>query len=329
MEEPLASVIVPVYKVEPFIRQCIDSILAQTFTDFELILVDDGSPDNCGTICDEYALKDNRIRVIHQVNRGVSAARNAALKISVGKYVLFCDADDVVSPNWAAYLVEGVEQFPEAIVACDCARFHTDAELQDWDADEIAQYERSSYYQLYKSGLSGFLWNKVFERERIENNYICFDESVSVAEDVLFNVKYIQKCKDIVFIPFKLYYYRQIETSATGRYRPNMFAEQLLSFSSRLPLLTPEQTIDHSNMWLYCFYQGMENTFDKRNSISFWKKLNYNQKVICSEEFQQCLSFANTEGENPVLLFFLRKKNYYAFWFFQRLAKLKHRLVGK
>ncbi len=88
------SVIVPVYKVEKYIHRCIDSILAQTFADFELLLVDDGSPDNCGNICDTYAEKDNRVRVIHKVNGGVSAARNSALDVAKGDYIAFCDSDD-------------------------------------------------------------------------------------------------------------------------------------------------------------------------------------------------------------------------------------------
>jgi glycosyltransferase involved in cell wall biosynthesis len=91
---PVISIIVPVYKVEPYLRRCIDSILAQGFTDFECILIDDGSPDNCPTICDEYMEKDKRIVVIHQENKGVSAARNAGLNRAQGKWIGFVDSDD-------------------------------------------------------------------------------------------------------------------------------------------------------------------------------------------------------------------------------------------
>ena len=90
------SVIVPVYKVEPYINHCVDSILAQTYRDFELILVDDGSPDNCGKICDEYAKKDSRVKVIHKVNGGVSSARNMGLDNAKGEWITFIDADDYV-----------------------------------------------------------------------------------------------------------------------------------------------------------------------------------------------------------------------------------------
>ena len=94
------SVIVPVYKVEPYINHCVDSILAQTYRDFELILVDDGSPDNCGKICDEYAKQDSRVHVIHQENKGVSAARNAGISLAKGEYISFIDGDDYVEKDF-------------------------------------------------------------------------------------------------------------------------------------------------------------------------------------------------------------------------------------
>lgn len=106
------SIIVPVYNVEPYLRRCVDSILAQTLTDFELILVDDGSPDGCPAICDEYAEKDSRVHVIHKENGGVSSARNTGMAVAEGKYFLFCDSDDYVSPQWCETLYVAAEGDP-------------------------------------------------------------------------------------------------------------------------------------------------------------------------------------------------------------------------
>lgn len=106
----MISVIVPVYNVEPYLRECIESILGQTYRDFELILVDDGSPDNCGAICDEYAARDPRIRVIHQENGGLSAARNAGLDVAKGEYVAFVDSDDLLHPEYLNYLMRGIAE---------------------------------------------------------------------------------------------------------------------------------------------------------------------------------------------------------------------------
>lgn len=120
---PLISVIVPVYKVEPYLARCIDSILAQTFTDFELILVDDGSPDNCGKICDEYAKKDSRIFVIHQENAGVSVARNNAiewtLKNSDSQWLTFIDSDDWIHPQYLELLYFGANELGLDISTCE------------------------------------------------------------------------------------------------------------------------------------------------------------------------------------------------------------------
>ena len=121
--ESLVSVIVPVYKVEKYLRRCIDSILNQTFTGFNLILVDDGSPDNCGLICDEYAEKDNRIHVIHKKNGGLSDARNAGLEWyfehSDSKWLTFIDSDDWIHPRYLEGLLEAERIYSTDIVVCD------------------------------------------------------------------------------------------------------------------------------------------------------------------------------------------------------------------
>ena len=106
MNHPLVSVIVPVYRVENYLRTCIDSILAQTYSDLEVILVDDGSPDGCPAICDEYAKQDARVRVIHQKNAGLSAARNAGLDLCQGEYITFIDSDDFVHPRFVELLLK-------------------------------------------------------------------------------------------------------------------------------------------------------------------------------------------------------------------------------
>ena len=115
---PLISVIVPVYKVEEYLNRCVDSILSQTFTDFELILIDDGSPDNCGKICDEYAQKDNRVCVIHKKNGGLSSARNTgidwAFKNSNSQYITFVDSDDLITKDYLEKLNDAIKEFKES-----------------------------------------------------------------------------------------------------------------------------------------------------------------------------------------------------------------------
>lgn len=118
-KQPEISIIVPVYKTERFLSACISSILAQTFTDFELILVDDGSPDSCPALCDAAAAKDSRIRVIHQKNRGLSVARNAGLDAAEGEWIAFVDSDDIITPDFCAKLYHAAQEAGAQMAVCN------------------------------------------------------------------------------------------------------------------------------------------------------------------------------------------------------------------
>ena len=126
---PEISVIVPVYKVEEYLPQCVDSILVQTFTNFELLLVDDGSPDRCGEICEEYAGKDTRIRVFHQQNSGVSAARNIGLQHAKGTYIVFVDSDDWVSTDYLLHLYKSLPDTGIGLVMGGALKYSIDGKL--------------------------------------------------------------------------------------------------------------------------------------------------------------------------------------------------------
>ena len=127
----LVSIIIPVYKVEKYLPNCIESILRQTFKDFELILVDDGSPDNCGEICEEYAQKDSRIKVVHQPNGGLSAARNSGIDIAKGDYLTFIDSDDFVFPHYLEILVKLCQENDADMSVCSSVRCSSNDSLTD------------------------------------------------------------------------------------------------------------------------------------------------------------------------------------------------------
>ena len=118
-ERPLISVIVPIYGVEKYLEQCLDSILNQTYRQLEIILIDDGSTDRCGEICDRYASRDSRIKVIHQTNQGLSAARNVGMDMATGEYISFIDSDDYIDLHFYEKMVQGFLDYPNApIIAC-------------------------------------------------------------------------------------------------------------------------------------------------------------------------------------------------------------------
>lgn len=193
---PEISIIVPVYKVECYLHRCVDSILTQTFQDFELILVDDGSPDNCPAICDEYAAKDSRVRVIHKVNGGVSSARNAGLDAACGTYIMFCDSDDYVDCGWCQELYNAVSAHPASCVVSNLVRVFPDkTTIMAPQNSPIAG--TISYYKMFSLGLSGFTVNKIYNRKILNEHKIRFDPEIHIGEDVGFNVQYYQCCDNI------------------------------------------------------------------------------------------------------------------------------------
>jgi glycosyltransferase involved in cell wall biosynthesis len=201
---PHISVIVPVYKVELYLRRCVDSILTQTFTDFELILVDDGSPDNCGTICDEYAEKDQRVHVIHRRNGGLSAARNTGIDWvfanSNSEYISFVDSDDWVHPRFLELLYEGIQRFRVNI--CQCRFLKTDGTE---DIPEVNNtFKRITPTEHYAYYYSAAVWNKLFSRSCW--NTIRFPEG-QIYEDVAIWYRIIFAEQSIALVDEVLYYY--------------------------------------------------------------------------------------------------------------------------
>lgn len=189
---PELSIIVPVYKVEKYLPKCIDSILAQSFRDFELILIDDGSPDRCGTICDEYAARDNRIVVIHQKNAGVSAARNAGLEIAKGTYIGFVDSDDWIELEMYQLLVSTAEETQADLVICGNSQYQENGQFLYHDLQSKGRYNREQLLTAAYSvpnPLGGILTNKLFRKEiigklRLRENMRNCEDSVFLIENL-------------------------------------------------------------------------------------------------------------------------------------------------
>ena len=212
---PQISVIVPVYNVEPYLHCCVDSILGQTFRDFELILVDDGSPDNCGAICDEYAAKDSRVKVIHQENGGVSRARNAALEVAKGAYITFCDSDDYYAATWLEDLYAGIGDADVAVAqysrvsdegSTGRTSNHECGVYEIRNADDRIQYTVQNVF----GGKHGWeVWTRLFRAEIIRHNHIRFCESCgNFAEDLGFVLEYMLYAEKVVSLPATGYCYR-------------------------------------------------------------------------------------------------------------------------
>lgn len=212
----LISIIVPIYNAEKNLRRCLDSIKNQTFKDIEVILVNDGSKDGSGKICDEYVQKDNRFKVIHKDNNGVSAARNDGLKIANGKYIGFVDADDWLEPNMFESLYDLIIKYNADIAMCGYVIERQDGSLINCP-NESKIYKMSRYEALNNlTNFKGYLWNKLFSTELIKKNKIFFDEDVHFCEDLLFCSQAFLNSNTIVFDTKPYYHYIIHENSVTG-----------------------------------------------------------------------------------------------------------------
>ena len=214
MGDPKISIIVPIYKVEPYLRECLDSLVNQTYRNLEIILVDDGSPDNCGIICDEYATQDSRVIVIHKENGGVSSARNAGLAVATGEWIGFVDADDWVDPDMFEYLLSLTQKHNADAAQCGftleehsggiemfCARKETCL------SGSAEQYAAGDWPQIGNSTCNKLYYAKLLSQ-------ISYDPECPMGEDLLFNLYYLLKSTRFVLGDKTKYHYRQHSASA-------------------------------------------------------------------------------------------------------------------
>lgn len=228
----LVSVIMPIYRVESFLPRAIESVLKQTLADFELILVDDGSPDRSGEICDAYAKKDARIRVIHQQNQGAPAARNAAMTISQGVYRFFCDADDWMEPDMLERLTALAEQTHADLVVCGFT-IDTDSPggmYRQTLCAPAAHYRTAQEFRLnaaalFDNNLLYTPWNKLYRAERMDRLGIRFPQTFW--DDFPFNLSYLRDVQSVAVTDAVLYHFtRSRAESETARYVPQMYEKR-------------------------------------------------------------------------------------------------------
>jgi len=235
------SVIVPIYQVEAYLPRCLDSILAQTFTDYELILVNDGTKDGCPQIMQAYAERDSRIRLVHKENGGLSSARNAGLDVAQGEYIAFLDSDDYAAPNWLEDIVRAADTTGAQQVLYNY-RLVVDGEEQEAylqfqtetinvDRLGLANYFYQ-YWMPYKHGQEA--WSKLYRRSVIEENGLRFAPNKEVfAEDTHFSALYLMHTHTIAAINTPYVYYVQRGDSLMGMKKPRL-AWRLMTLSVRL-----------------------------------------------------------------------------------------------
>lgn len=207
MNTPEISVIVPVYKAEAYLHRCVDSLLSQTYHNFELLLIDDGSPDHSGIICDDYSRQDSRIRVIHKPNGGVSSARQCGLDHALGKYVIHADPDDWVEPSMLEELYAQAKRENADMVICDF--FVNSGNRQIYIEQKPSRMDCHTVQQELFQHLHGSCWNKLIRRSCYEQYHVHFPLDLSFCEDLYTNIALLKNDLTVSYLHRAFYHYDQ------------------------------------------------------------------------------------------------------------------------
>lgn len=308
-EKYLVSIIVPVYNVERYIERCIESILAQTYKNIELILINDGSDDNSLQICNVFSNRDKRIRVIDKENTGVSSTRNIGIELARGKYLCFIDSDDYIENNYVEMLVGNIHE--NAVTFCG---YFVDTYKENGNISSIPKIYRkengneisNNLVYVFHQGFLSVIWNKIYDVSRLRENNIKFDEKLSLGEDLLFNLEYLKTgVKKIESVNYSLYHYiKRGKESLDNKYRRDFLDIQENLFGKLTELSNFYNVSDKEKNILKCDFMGaiivsidnfyLFNSKDEKKlkyvikkacqSIEkneIIKKLNGKQKIVC------------------------------------------------
>lgn len=213
----LVSIIVPVYNVEKYIDRCVESLISQTIDETEIILIDDGSTDSSGEVCDQWGKRESRIRVIHKENGGVSSARNEGIKISQGKYIGFVDPDDYVADDMFVSMIEVIQNNDIDLVCCNYSKFEEEKvpiPVTNSVQGEMTATEAIKHLLTWDGIVTSFVWDKLYKQEIVKQ--MTFSPALSVGEDTLFIFQYLSNCRKLHILQKHCYYYFLRSNSAIG-----------------------------------------------------------------------------------------------------------------
>ena len=289
---PLFSIIVPVYNVEDYFSICVESILRQSFTNFELILIDDGSLDHCGIMCDEYAKKDNRVRVYHKKNGGVSLARNIGIQEATGSWIWFVDGDDYIEPFSLEQLFSEISKDNANLYIFNCK------DVQENFVGELETF----FHRYYFTYVLGFVpWNKLYSTDLIKQFHLFFDEEETVGEDLLFNVQYYVALfgsgGKAVFIGREFYHYVKRADSIMNTMSKNRFQQQMRLFSKIKKLLLPcVDDLIIAYLFLLHVISGIQQAMPSGLTATEFEKEMYEYQYL--DEIKKCSSVLKQFFEN-------------------------------
>ena len=302
----MISIIVPVYNTEKYLSACIDSILKQSFKNFELILVNDGSTDNSKIICDEYAKTDSRIRVVNTENQGVSAARNTGITCSRGEYICFVDSDDTLDKDYLCILSSQIIQSNDLVL---CGYYvEKDSTVENeiiFSNNKYDVIDKNQIFFIVEKYLFSAPWCKIFKSSIIKGNNIKFCEDMSLGEDLVFNFDYLNYVNKIFIINKCLYHYSTDNASSLLR----QYRKDLLTETNKIDAVIKKyigmwDIRDDSLLPYYRFHYSqyesvLNSVFQKDNKDNFVDKIKICNSVINSKDFQN--TYAPFSAKLPII----------------------------
>lgn len=279
--EKLVSVIVPVYNAESYLTGCIESIITQSYKNIELILVNDESTDKSGVLCDEYASKDSRIKVIHQENSGPSIARNRGIEAATGDYIQFVDADDHIDRHMTEKLVNAMDLNQQLVICGYKKILKKDGRIintKTFQINQTGEFKKEEFLmyfgELYRHYYLHFSWNKLYSAAIIKNAELCFPTEVNWGEDLLFNLHYLEQCERIYVLPDPFYYYIDSNNnSITSQFRKDFFVNMQMVQEAAREFLRRHNAYKGTNKELF------EQFYTSRIVTCFWNLFHPNSAL--------------------------------------------------
>lgn len=326
------SIIVPVYGVESVLHFCIESILNQTYKDFELILVDDGSPDKSGEICDRYAGQDSRIRVIHKQNEGVSVARNTGMDAANGEFIMFCDSDDYYEADYVERMINAQQAYPDYNIWC-CFKVVPDygvieGHTYNYSNDETISFtDKKKVMELNEKWLLPSPVTKLYKREIIQRYNLKMIKELSRGEDLIFNLDYLNKTygKIAVLNRAGYIYVRTGEQSLDTGYCANAYEQSHIVINKFEEYFERNGIADDEaiqKLYAYGFYQMyrvLENTMLAPDT-SFSEKIKRNNKLLREYDFEKSYRLGKCTI-NKIYINAIKTKNYYVVYLVDKLIQ--------
>lgn len=296
------SVIIPVYNAQTYLEQTLTCLENQSFRDFEVVLVDDGSTDNSGAICDRYAAKDARFKVIHKENGGASTARNCGVANAQGEYIAFIDSDDLVDADFLEQLIRQMEENDTDLVICGYDRFYHDDPTDKVDyllgAEEIGvlktNMDIANLFTVPKTSLSAVaVWAKLYRTSIIRQHNVHFPEDIHYEEDCCFNTQYYRYARSAVTIQKNLYHYRQLTQSLSKVYKTATFDYLINGYKERIALfqelgMTPGARKKLDNIFLMVMINNLKKIV--KTKMGYFKKRKAYKSVLAHPESQYVLA---------------------------------------